>query len=103
MVPKRDGVDLATNIYLPAERSAATYNQRGYALIAQDVRGRYESKGENRPFETDIEDGYDTVEWIAFQQWQNRYFWHLCPRYYLQSGSSVCTGAVEKGHQYHLF
>ncbi len=90
MVPMRDGVGLATNIYLPAgdgpwpvvltrtpynknaaERSAATYNQRGYALIAQDVRGRYESEGENRPFETDIEDGYDTVEWIAEQAFSN--------------------------------
>jgi putative CocE/NonD family hydrolase len=90
MVPMRDGVNLATNIYLPAgdgpwpvvltrtpynknaaAGSAANYNQRGYALIAQDVRGRYESEGENRPFETDIEDGYDTVEWIAAQAFSN--------------------------------
>jgi len=90
MVPMRDGVNLATNIYLPegdgpwpvvltrtpydkdgADRSAATYNERGYALVSQDVRGRYDSEGENRPFETDIEDGYDTVEWIADQSFSN--------------------------------
>jgi len=90
MVPMRDGVNLATNLYLPegdgpwpvvltrtpynkngADNSAARYNGRGYALIAQDVRGRYESEGENRPFETDIEDGYDTVEWIAAQRFSN--------------------------------
>jgi len=90
MVPMRDGVQLATNIYLPdgdgpwpvvltrtpynkngADRSAATYNERGYALVSQDVRGRYESEGENRPFEPDIEDGYDTVEWIAAQEFSN--------------------------------
>ena len=47
------------------------YNNRGYALISQDVRGRYESEGENRPFETAIEDGYDTVEWIAAQDFSN--------------------------------
>jgi uncharacterized protein len=90
MVPMRDGINLATNIYLPegdgpwpvvltrtpynkngADNSASTYNSRGYALVAQDVRGRYESEGENRPFETDIEDGYDTVEWIAAQAFSN--------------------------------
>ena len=90
MVPMRDGVRLATNIYLPegsgpwpvvltrtpynkdgADRSAGIYNERGYALVSQDVRGRYESEGENRPFETDIEDGYDTVEWIAAQDFSN--------------------------------
>lgn len=90
MVPMRDGVQLATNIYFPeddgpwpvvltrtpynkngADLSAATYNARGYVLVSQDVRGRYESEGENRPFETDIEDGYDTVEWIAAQEFSN--------------------------------
>lgn len=90
MVPMRDGIELATNIYLPegdgpwpviltrtpynkngADNSAATYNNRGYALVSQDVRGRYESEGENQPFENDIEDGYDTVEWIAAQPFSN--------------------------------
>jgi predicted acyl esterase len=90
MVPMRDGVNLATNIYLPegdgpfpvvltrtpydkdgVDSSVARYNERGYALISQDVRGRYDSEGENRPFETDIEDGYDTVEWIAAQPFSN--------------------------------
>ena len=90
MVPMRDGVNLATNIYLPAgngpwpvvltrtpydkdglDDRAATYNERGYALISQDVRGRNDSEGENRPFENDMEDGYDTVEWIAAQDFSN--------------------------------
>ncbi|MEX0619399.1 MAG: CocE/NonD family hydrolase [Pseudohongiellaceae bacterium] len=90
MVPMRDGINLATNIYLPdgdgpwpvvltrtpynkdgADSSAETYTQRGYALVSQDVRGRYESEGINAPFENDIEDGYDTVEWIAAQGFSN--------------------------------
>jgi len=90
MVQMRDGVNLATNIYLPqgdgpwpvvltrtpynkngADSSARTYTQRGYALVAQDVRGRYESEGVDQPFEVDIEDGYDTVEWVAAQDFSN--------------------------------
>lgn len=90
MVPMRDGVRLATNLYLPegegpwpvvltrtpynkngADRSAATYNERGYALVSQDVRGRYASEGRDQPFEVDMPDGYDTVEWIANQAWSN--------------------------------
>ncbi|MEX1197758.1 MAG: CocE/NonD family hydrolase [Pseudohongiellaceae bacterium] len=90
MVPMRDGVELATNLYLPegegpwpvvltrtpydkdgADSSAGRYNERGYALISQDVRGRYDSEGKNRPFEDDMEDGYDTVEWIAEQSFSN--------------------------------
>ena len=90
MVPMRDGVRLATNIYLPegegpwpvvltrtpynkngADRSAATYNAQGFALVSQDVRGRYESEGVDQPFEVDMPDGYDTVEWIAEQEFSN--------------------------------
>ena len=86
MVPMRDGIELATNVYLPEgdgpwpvvltrtpydkdgiDRSVAGYNARGYAVVSQDVRGRYDSEGINQPFENDIEDGYDTVEWIAAQ------------------------------------
>ncbi|MBT6482127.1 MAG: CocE/NonD family hydrolase, partial [Gammaproteobacteria bacterium] len=90
MVPMRDGVRLATNIYLPegdgpwptvltrtpynkngADRSAARYNEHGYVLVSQDVRGRYESEGEDQPFEVDMPDGYDTVEWIAAEDFSN--------------------------------
>lgn len=91
MVPMRDGVQLATNVYLPEgdgpwpvvltrtpydkdgmDRNASNYTDRGYAVVSQDVRGRYDSEGENRPFENDIEDGYDTVEWIAMQPFSDR-------------------------------
>ena len=90
MMPMRDGVKLATNVYLPAgdgpwpvvltrtpynkdgaDLSAKIYNERGYALVSQDVRGRYASEGIDLPFEVDMPDGYDTVEWIAQQPWSN--------------------------------
>lgn len=90
MVPMRDGVKLAANIYLPegdgpwpvvltrtpynkngADGNAKAYTDKGYALVSQDVRGRYESEGVDKPFEVDMPDGYDTVEWIAEQSWSN--------------------------------
>lgn len=44
----------------------------GYAIVIQDIRGRFASEGEwdrNRMFEVEGPDGYDTVEWIAAQPW----------------------------------
>ncbi|MDA1370205.1 MAG: CocE/NonD family hydrolase [Proteobacteria bacterium] len=90
MVPMRDGISLATNIYLPAGEGpwpvvltrtpynkngadglASLYNENGFALVSQDVRGRYASEGVDQPFEVDMPDGYDTVEWIAAQQFSD--------------------------------
>jgi putative CocE/NonD family hydrolase len=45
--------------------------RRGYAVIVQDVRGRYASGGEFRPYEQEGRDGYDTIEWAAAQPWSN--------------------------------
>lgn len=95
MVPMRDGVKLATDIHLPEgsgpwptilvmtpynrkglEGLAAETGKRGYALVAQDFRGRFESEGEDHPVFLSCgwgerQDGYDTVEWIAAQSWSN--------------------------------
>ncbi len=93
MVPMRDGVKLATSVFLPEgdgpwpvvlsrtpynKGKAAThvkkeepYTSRGYARVVQDCRGRFASEGEYRPFIDDMNDGYDTVEWIAQQPWCN--------------------------------
>ena len=97
MVPMRDGVRLATDIYLPADGgpfpvllARTPYNKnlglgpagpvglvaRGYAVVMQDKRGRYASEGFYRPeFDDGVgprKDGYDTVEWVAAQAWCNR-------------------------------
>ncbi|HUP23645.1 MAG TPA: CocE/NonD family hydrolase [Thermoanaerobaculia bacterium] len=91
MVAMRDGVRLATNVFLPEGdgpwpaivtrtpyskdgrfgEGAARYTRVGYAFVAQDTRGQFRSEGVYRPFETDREDGYDTIEWIASQPWSN--------------------------------
>lgn len=45
--------------------------ERGYAVVVQDVRGRFRSDGEFRPYEHEGKDGYDTIEWAARQPWSD--------------------------------
>ena len=97
MLPARDGVGLATDIYHPAvdgeksegpfpvilERTpydkaslsnvanAKYFARRGYVCAVQDVRGRYRSEGEWYAFAKEAPDGYDTVEWLGTQPWSD--------------------------------
>jgi predicted acyl esterase len=90
MVAMRDGVKLATDVYLPAGNALfpvvlmrTPYNKSGvasaapagtklgYAVVVQDTRGRFASEGENLPFNVDDHDGYDTIKWITAQGWCN--------------------------------
>ena len=41
----------------------------GYAVMVQDVRGRFASDGEFYTFRHEPEDGYDTIAWAADQPW----------------------------------
>ncbi|MBL8556159.1 MAG: CocE/NonD family hydrolase [Phenylobacterium sp.] len=50
---------------------ARRYTDAGYVLVVQDVRGKGRSQGFYSAFETDIEDGYDAVEWAGTQAWSN--------------------------------
>src|SRR5258708_6318380 len=43
----------------------------GYAAVYQDTRGRHGSEGEDRVYADDAADGYDTLDWIARQEWCN--------------------------------
>ena len=45
--------------------------ERGYAVVVQDVRGRYASDGEFRAYTQEGADGFDTIEWAAAQPWSN--------------------------------
>jgi hypothetical protein len=91
LVPMRDGVKLATDLYLPArnaeklpvilvrtpynkngERGNGTYfASRGYAFVAQDTRGRYASEGVWRFLNDDGPDGVDAAAWVGKQPWSN--------------------------------
>ena len=46
-----------------------TLASHGYVVVIQDCRGRFDSEGEWRPFFSEVEDGYDTVEWCGAQPW----------------------------------
>ncbi len=98
MVAMRDGVKLATDVYLPETRAETradangpwpvilmrtpynkdpmgaqhrTWVTNGYVFVVQDCRGRFKSEGKYLPFMDDHDDGYDTVEWAAKQPWSN--------------------------------
>ena len=45
---------------------------RGYVAVYQDCRGRHGSEGEDRVYADDAADGYDTLDWIAGQDWCNQ-------------------------------
>ncbi len=47
------------------------YAERGYVVVNQDVRGKYDSEGKYRLFANEFNDGYDSDEWISRQPWSN--------------------------------
>jgi putative CocE/NonD family hydrolase len=53
--------------WIEPERSAS----EGWVVVFNDIRGHFGSEGVYDPFRTDMEDGYDVVEWCAAQPWSN--------------------------------
>ena len=47
------------------------YARRGYAVVSQDVRGRWASGGEFIPFESEADDGEDTMAWLSSLSFSN--------------------------------
>ncbi len=45
--------------------------RQGFALLVQNVRGRFESNGKFVPFENEREDVVQTIEWLCNQEWCN--------------------------------
>lgn len=50
---------------------ARMFVERGYVVVYQDKRGRYDSEGEYVKYLSDADDGYDTCEWLLLQAWCN--------------------------------
>lgn len=100
MMPMRDGVRLATDIYRPKDTSvkvpaiwvrtpynfnfwdvlngvpadmtaALTAVKRGYAYVVQNERGHFFSEGNYDILGPPRADGYDALEWISKQSWSN--------------------------------
>ncbi|MEZ4990236.1 MAG: CocE/NonD family hydrolase [Saprospiraceae bacterium] len=99
MMPMRDGIRLATDIYRPkteepvpvifsktpynfnswgnGEERTRTYERayeavkRGYAYVVQNERGRYFSEGDWDILGPPTTDGYDAFSWMKDQEWCN--------------------------------
>jgi putative CocE/NonD family hydrolase len=97
--PMRDGVTLATEVYVPPNASGplpvilqrTPYKRspaggvpasctspdfinlasHGYVALSQDTRGRFRSHGVMDALQQEARDGYDAVEWAAVQPWSN--------------------------------
>jgi len=48
---------------------APFFLDRGFAFVVQDVRGKFRSEGETIAFVREVEDGADTLDWLASQTW----------------------------------
>jgi hypothetical protein len=97
-IPMRDGVTLATDHYAPVTahtqptiliRSpygrhlraspfgaylqfvARLFAERGYHVLVQDTRGRFDSDGDYNPPFDETNDGLDTLAWLGKQPWHN--------------------------------
>ena len=94
MVTMRDGVELATDAWIPSGTPAPTLLVRlpygkdlpallayglvpnvfalveaGYAVVYQDCRGTFRSGGEFVPMLNEPDDGADTIAWLLGQPW----------------------------------
>lgn len=91
-VPMTDGVKLSADVYRPdapgqfpalvlrtpynkrgegEPENSRWYAERGYVVVNEDVRGRFQSPGDYYAYKYEKSDGYDTDEWIAKQPWNN--------------------------------
>jgi putative CocE/NonD family hydrolase len=50
---------------------AQRFAERGYNVLIQTTRGRFDSEGEFRPRQTERRDGLATLEWLSRQSWFN--------------------------------
>lgn len=50
---------------------AQRFAERGYHVLLQDVRGRFDSEGEFNPYFNEKQDGLDTLAWLERQPWFN--------------------------------
>lgn len=95
LVTMADGIRLATDIYLPQPATArrpavlvrlpydksgrytflpeiaARLTAHGFAVVVQDVRGKFRSEGDRIPFVNEAADGAATLDWITAQPWSN--------------------------------
>lgn len=112
-VPMRDGVRLSALILFPKDRPRQnlptvlihipyltegtirgfgiyirSFIENGYAVIIQNVRGRYFSEGTYTYLVGSGNDGYDSIDWISKQPWSNG-----------KVGTIGCSSSAEEQHK----
>jgi uncharacterized protein len=122
MVPMRDGVELATDTWIPSGTPAPTLLVRlpygkdlpallayalvpnvftlveaGYAVVYQDCRGTFRSGGEFVPMLNEPNDGADTIAWLLEQPWCDGSIGTYGPSYlgFVQWASVTGSGQVK--------
>jgi len=90
-IPMRDRIVLKADVFVPpgtgrwpailvrtpynrkskGTRSYSVFTQYGYAVVLEDVRGRYGSGGSFGSVKQEGPDGSDTINWIAKQPWSD--------------------------------
>ncbi len=91
LIPMRDGIKLSTDLFSPDNTDVKLpvilirtpinktglgympyyFASQGYVVAVQDVRGRFASEGKWEPFINEGDDGFDSIEWLAKQEWCN--------------------------------
>jgi len=114
-VPMRDGVRLSATILFPKDRPRQnlptvlifipyltegtirgglfsgfirSFIENGYAVMIENVRGRYFSEGTYTYLVGSGNDGYDTIDWISKQPWSNA-----------KVGTIGCSSSAEEQHK----
>ncbi len=67
----RTPYDRTTYASVSLQVHALRLAEAGYAVVLQDVRGRFGSGGRFEPFVNEQRDGLATIEWITSQPWSN--------------------------------
>lgn len=114
VIPMRDNVRLSALILFPKDRPRRklptvlfrspylidpgeierfaefhrSFIANGYAVVIQNVRGRYYSEGTYTYLIGSADDGYDTVDWITKQKWSNG-----------KVGTLGCSSTAEEQHK----
>ncbi len=113
-IPMRDGVRLSATILFPTDRPRQnlptvlifipyltegvirgsfsffirSFIENGYAVIIENVRGRYFSEGTYTYLGGSGKDGYDSIDWISKQSWSNG-----------KVGTLGCSSSAEEQHK----
>jgi len=113
MIDTRDGVGLATHVFLPAGEGpwptllvrnpyagfdvmvrswCGMFVRYGYACVYQDVRGQGDSQGEWEPLEHETSDGLATLAWLVQQDFQDKHIALFGPSYLAVTQWAVAAG-----------